>query len=194
MQDAVLRMVLAAGFVAKKEQSAPDRSRPGDVFISRLDANGPAAVDITVRDTLAPSRPVRTAADVGSWFQSQEADKRRKYDGQCRRLGWTLVPFVMDCYGAMGDEARGLVGTALRLLLGQKEPWARRQAEASTWQGLSITLAKEVGRQLRVAAYAVAPADDDPGRGGRPLERGAPVNPGGQGRPPLVHNPYHTRH
>ena len=104
-----------------------------ETFIPRLDANCPAAVDVTVRHSLAPSRPVRSAADLDSWFEGQEREKFAKYRGACARRGWTLIPFVVDCYGGMGREAAVLVGQLLKLLLGQKEAWARRSAEADVW-------------------------------------------------------------
>ena len=64
VQDAIHRLSLRAGLTARKEQAADDGSRPGDVFIPRLDANGPAALDVTVRHSLAPSRRVRSSNDV----------------------------------------------------------------------------------------------------------------------------------
>ena len=130
---------------------APDRTRPGDVFISRLDANGPAAVDITVRHTLAPSRHVRCADGVAPWFLTQEAEKVTKYQSQCRRLGWTMIPFVLDCFGALELEVQALMTSCLKLLAGQKELWARRTAEADAWQYLSIKFATAMARHLRLS-------------------------------------------
>ena len=103
-----------------------------------------------------------------------------------------MIPFVQDCYGGFGPEARSLVTTFHRSLVGQKEGWARRGAEADLWQQLSMTLAREVARQLRASCYVIGP-DDDPlpgaddaiwavplkGRGGR-----GPLGPGG------AHQPY----
>ena len=181
VQDAVLRVAQAAGFVARKEQAAPDRTRPGDVFIARLDANGPAAVDITVRHTLAPSRPVRKPEDLPSWFQGQEREKTAKYQSQCRRLGWSMVPFVMDCFGGLGDEARSFLSTCLTLLLGKKELWARRSAEANVWQRISLALAREVARQLRLSRFVAASMEEE--------DWGEHVGSLGQGRP-WTHSPY----
>ena len=186
VQDAVFRLAHAAGFTVRKEQMAPDRSRPGDVFVARLDANGPGAVDITVRHTLAPSRPVRRATDVDGWLAAQEREKVAKYAGQCRRLGWTMVPFVVDCYGAFGHEAQAFVASCLKLLLAQKELWARRGAEADAWQTLSLALAREVARQLRVSRFAEE-MTADPARELPPdPPRNGSVRVGGTG----AHDPY----
>jgi len=153
VQEALYRLLSRAGFTVRKEQATPERSRPGDVFVSRLDANGPAAVDITVRHPLAPSRVLPATFDVDRWRAQQEADKVRKYHAQCSRLGWSLVPFVADCYGGLGTEARTLVSTCLKQIAAQQEVGFRRGAEAEVWQGLLLPLAKEVGRQLRGSLF-----------------------------------------
>jgi hypothetical protein len=136
-----------AGFACKKEQKAPDGSRPGDLFISRLDENGPAAVDVTIRDPLAMSHPC-PREKIEDWHDEQELDKCRKYGTVCHRKGWKFVPFVMDVWGGLGREALALVQTFIKALVGQKEGWQRRRLEATVWQELSITLAKSVARQL----------------------------------------------
>ena len=159
--------------------SRPARSRLPPTARARVMSSSPGWMrtarqrDITVRDTLAPSRPVRSPSDVPRWFETQEREKVTKYR-ECRRLGWSLVPFVMDCFGGMGGEARGLVGTLLKLLLGQKELWARRTAEADAWQAISLALAQEVGRQLRLSCYINQPS----------MMEGEGDGGGG------VHNPY----
>jgi hypothetical protein len=35
--------------------------------------------------------------------------KHRKYDAECARHGWKMVPFVLETYGAKGAEARQLL-------------------------------------------------------------------------------------
>jgi len=162
VQDALFRLFGSAGYSVRKEQAAMDRTRPGDVFIARLDANGPAAVDITVRHPLPPSRPTPSSFDVDRWRSQQEGEKVRKYQAQCQRLGWTLVPFVVDCYGGLGSEARTLVAGCLKQLQAQQETWARRRAEAEAWQGLLVPLAKGVARQLQASLFAQGEDLDDP--------------------------------
>ena len=171
VQDFVLQLAHRAGFVARREQGGADRTRPGDVLISRLDSNGPCAVDITVRHSLALSHPVRAAGDLPNWVARQEADKHAKYDATCRSLGWSFVPFVVDCFGALGKEGRGLMSTLLKMLLAQQEGWERRRTEAEAWQGLSISLMREIGSQLRAARFLM---------GHDRADRGSPTS----------HNPY----
>jgi len=145
--EALAQVVRQAGYPCKKEQSAPDRTRPGDLFVSRLTADGPGAIDVTVRDPLAPSHPC-TAGSIGCWHEAQESQKLTKYHATCARLGWTLRPFVLDVFGGFGPDARALMGTLLKGLLGQHEAWQRRAVEASAWQRITFALMAEVGKQL----------------------------------------------
>jgi len=177
VQQFILDLAHRAGFSARREQGGADRTRPGDVLITRLDANGPCAVDITVRHTLAPSHPLRKSDEWPLWVSRQEEDKRTRYVATCRSLGWTFTPLVMDCFGAVGPEGRTLMGTLLRMLLAQREPWERRSAEADAWQGLSLALVREIGAQLRAARFLV------PGDVGMDGEEGAPSG---------AHVPYST--
>jgi hypothetical protein len=114
----------------------------------RYDANGPAAIDVTIRHPLAPSRNRAGLEDIGKWHEEQERDKIKKYGDGCQRRGWTFIPFVLDCYGGMGDGALTFVGNCIKLLAGQHDAWERRGVEGTCWQGISMTLAREVGRQL----------------------------------------------
>jgi hypothetical protein len=145
----------------KKEQRADDNSQPGDIFIPRLDSEGPVAIDVTIRHTQTPSNPLSRAAQLPIWQEKQEADKHRKYDATCSRRGWRLTPFVLDCFGGMGQQGRSLMSTLLKALLGQREGWLQRQTEAEVWQGLSLTLAKEISKQLVWSFYTNLSNDTD---------------------------------
>jgi hypothetical protein len=114
----------------------------------RYDANGPAAIDVTIRHPLAPSRTRPGTDEIGKWHEAQEEDKVKKYGEGCQRRGWTFIPFVMHCYGGMGDAALTFVTNCVHLLAGQHDAWERRGVEGNCWQGLSMALARELARQL----------------------------------------------
>jgi len=92
---------------------------------------------------------------VVTWHSRQEQEKNEKYVVRCHRRGWTFVPFVIDVFGGYGQEALDLVGTLLKGALGQREGWLRRGLEAEIWQGLSMALVRELGRQLAWGTFQV---------------------------------------
>jgi hypothetical protein len=144
----VLDLAQKAGFTARREEKADDRTRPGDVFITRYDANGPAAIDVSIRHPLQPSNPAITEAARTKWHEHQEADKTKKYEGTCKKLGWSFIPFIMDTYGGMGEQAQSFTTSCLKMLLSQREGWQRRSLEATVWQDVGMALARELARQL----------------------------------------------
>ena len=154
IQDTIVALSRRAGFTCRKEERTPEGTRPGDIFFPRWDCDGPAAVDVTVRDPRAPSHPLQSADGVGKWRQKQEEEKENLYAPACRRLGWTFVPFVVDVWGGLGEKAKAFMGALLKAILGQREGWQRRHMEASVWQELSVALARELGRQLAWHVHA----------------------------------------
>ena len=166
VQDFLLRLAHKAGYVARKEQTGLDRTRPGDIFVSRYSGGQPAAVDLTVRHTLRVAQPVRRPDGLGEWQERQEQEKDRRYRSQCDRLGWVFIPFVADCYGGLAARAREFMSACIKLITAQVHPGLARNAEADAWQGLTLTIAKEVAAQLRTQVWATAIQEDTAQGGG----------------------------
>jgi hypothetical protein len=160
IQDTVVTLARQAGLACRKEARADDNSRPGDILFLNWEGRGPAAVDVTVRDPLALSHPVQTDEGVQAWRERQEKEKRQKYTAQCNRLQWVFVPFVMDVFGGLAQEATELVNKLVRGVCSQSEKWLHREVEARVWQRLTLNLMREVGRQL---VWATMACDADEG-------------------------------
>jgi hypothetical protein len=88
-------------------------------------------------------------------------DKDRKYSATCALLCWSFIPFVADCYGGLGERATAFVTKFIRLDQAQEDISQRRGVEASIWQTLSITLARETARQLAWGALAQCDVEMD---------------------------------
>ena len=79
--EALACVATQGGYTFRREQGAGDGTRPGDLFLPRLNSDGPAAVNFTIRYTLVPApqfsqRPSR---------RGMPARKRRK-SGSTKRL------------------------------------------------------------------------------------------------------------
>ena len=90
----------------------PDRRR-GDLLLLR--DNSRLLIDVTVVRPTAPTQLQRLSAVAGAHMQplvtadAAEQLKHRKYDSECAKHGWKLVPFVLETYGAAGTAARQLL-------------------------------------------------------------------------------------
>jgi hypothetical protein len=176
--EALAQAASRGGFSYQREQGAGDGSRPGDLFLPRLNADGPAAVDVTVRDPLMPSRPA-TVERLPTWHSLQEGEKRTQSQTKCARLGWQFIPFVMDVFGGLGEAATELVSTLLKGILARQEAWQRRTVEATVWQSISLSLMKEVARQLAWTVFAEQQGEEE--AGSAPSTTHQPYGAGGWG-------------
>ena len=102
----------AAAAANKRQQSDEPDKRRGDLLLLR--DNVRLLIDVTVVRPTAPTQ-LRAASATGPHLQplaaaaAAELQKHRKYDSQCAAHGWTLVPFVLETYGAHGTQARQLL-------------------------------------------------------------------------------------
>ena len=62
-------------------------------------------IDVRVNDALAPTYD----GSLSHSFAVAASDKKRKYEQMSRELGSTVVPFVVDAFGALDREAVELV-------------------------------------------------------------------------------------
>lgn len=104
-----------------------------------------AIFDIRITDTDAPSYRSRAPAKV---LQSQEREKKDKYNGPCREAHLTFTPLVYSVDGLEGKEAR-----AARRRLAQRlaDKWDQKYSIVSNFirSRLSIALARSLSRCLR---------------------------------------------
>ena len=99
--DTLASVVKAAGYPCKREVSLPDGSkdrkgkllRAADVLVTRYDEHSPLAIDVTVRDPLKSSKPVKHDG-VEAWHAEQELSKCAKYVTHTNRAKWQFKAFV----------------------------------------------------------------------------------------------------
>ena len=130
LQTALADLIHNAGLMCALERGTGDGRRPADVFIPRWDADGPAAVDLTIRCPSAPANPVRDPAALDEWRLIQEREKIKQYEDTCLRARWTFVPLLLDRHAGMGAEARRFLAQLLPKVLGCHFGRRRRALEA----------------------------------------------------------------
>ena len=161
LQSTLAKFIQDAGLTCATERGTGDGRRPADVFIPRWDADGPAAIDLTIRCPSAPANPVRDPAGMDKWRMAQEREKTALYEETCLRARWAFIPFVVDTHGGMGPEARRFISQLLPKLLGSHFGKRRRTLEGDFWQSLLFPVMAVIGRQLyslKLSAPAAASA------------------------------------
>ena len=159
LQDTLTDLVRELGLTVDKEVGTGDGTRPGDLFIPRWTADGVTVVECTVRHLNAPSRLVIDPDHVADWRHDQELEKTNKYLERCEQVGWQFVPFMMDLWGGLGPAASKFMKHYLALALGAEEETERRSIEASVWQRLSVSVMRQIGKQLTLFDTLGGPPD-----------------------------------
>ena len=73
------------------------------------------------------------------------------------------MPFILDVYGGVGEAGQTLLSSLLKGILSRQDAWQRRGTEASIWQLLSVSLMREIGKQLVWSVFASPGLEDDSG-------------------------------
>ena len=118
----------------------------GDIGAHGFWQRGRTAIfDVRITDTDAPSYRSRAPAKV---LQSQEREKKDKYNGPCREAHLTFTPLVYSVDGLEGKEARA---ARRRLASHLADKWDQKYSIVSNFirSRLSIALARSLSRCLR---------------------------------------------
>ena len=134
---------------------------------------GAAAIDVTVRDPLKESGPVK-ADEIAKWHHAQELEKCGKYVIHTNRAKWQFKPFVCDVWGGLGEEAYNVTAHLVKAIVSQKEAWQRREAEGLVWQTLSFAPRREIGKQLAMEPTERLEPGKVSGKRPRPLPHHCP--------------------
>ena len=148
LQHSLAELIRDAGYPCELERGFGDGSRAADILIPRWDADGPAAVDVTVRCPVAPHNPLRDPSSLPQWHLRQEEDKVKRYGDGCARMGWGFHPFVLDTWGGLGPSARAFMAQVAKRSLGGRLGRERTSQEMTLWQRLLFPPMAALGRQL----------------------------------------------
>ena len=148
LQDALESILVDAGLQCQREVGYGDGTRAADLLVPRWDADGPAAIDLTVRCPVAPHQPLRDPGRLPSWRETQEEEKLAKYEEGTRRAGWSFHPFLVDTWGGLGPTASRFMTVLVRRAARARTGPDRRLFEMTVWQRLLFPVMAQLARQL----------------------------------------------
>ena len=77
-----------------------------------------------------------------------ERAKKTKQLSSCEAMGWAHHPAAYSPWGGQGSAARGLLYEVLKRATADQQGWSKTQRILELRQNLSLTLAREVAKQL----------------------------------------------
>ena len=105
-------------------------------------------VDLTITSPLALDAFPLSVEKAKRHLNEAEKEKRSKQLPSCEAMGWGHHPAAYSPWGGQGTAARSLLWEVLKHATSDQQGWAKTQRILELRQNLSITLAREVARQL----------------------------------------------
>ena len=96
---------------------------------------------------------------MGAFNRKAEEAKVTKHLDHCKNRGWGFIPHCLNCWGGLGPSATALWEQILKRAVNSLIGKDRDRHSLQLRQSLSISLMREVGRQLEVAHLVQDPLD-----------------------------------
>jgi hypothetical protein len=77
-----------------------------------------------------------------------ESRKVRADGPACEQQGWGFSPFALSTWGALGSSAKAVLFEVTKRATADLGGWPKTQALLEIREGLSVTLMREIARQL----------------------------------------------
>ena len=148
LRDAWAQVLATANIRHAKEVAASGGDRPADILLIGWDKGCDVCVDLTITSPLALDAFPLSVEKAKRHLNEAEKEKRSKQLPSCEAMGWGHHPAAYSPWGGQGTAARSLLWEVLKHATSDQQGWAKTQRILELRQNLSITLAREVARQL----------------------------------------------
>jgi hypothetical protein len=148
LRDAWAAYLRMAGIPHQREVVATGRFRPADILLEGWNAGEDVAVDITVSHPLGAANFPLAPDAAARHLRAKEANKCRKHASSCRGVRWACHPAAYTPWGGQGPMAASLFHEVAKRAGADGLSWTRRARTAELRQALSLSLMREVARQL----------------------------------------------
>jgi hypothetical protein len=145
LRDQILKMASLAGYAPRREPMIPNSSLRGDVLL-RKGASW-TLTDIAVVNASCRTHIKHTVVSTGNAAAHYAKKKHDHYDAACKAANWTLVPLVVETFGAWSPESLPLLRQLAKDMGARSGTvWHRRIPRAMRM--LQLALARGVCRAL----------------------------------------------
>ena len=148
LRDAFFDVLVASAIPSAKEVACGGQQRPADILLLTWERGRDVAVDFTVTHPLGLSQHPLIVKNVARHCQRAEAAKTAAEGDLCQRAGWGFAPAAFTPWGGSGPTARALLHEVGRRATAHLAGWPKQRRLREIHEGLSLTLAREVVRQL----------------------------------------------
>jgi len=147
-RNAFFAMCVRNKLAVEKEAECIAGRRPADVLLLQWSRGQHVAVDFVCSHPAGlaehPLDPERAAKHCNR----AEARKVRSDGPPCEAKGWGFSPFAMTTWGGLGSSAKAVLFEVTKRATADLKGWPKTRALDEIREDLSVTLMREVARQL----------------------------------------------
>ena len=132
----------------QKEAERLDKRRPADVLLLNWSRGQHVAVDFVCTHPAGVANHPLVVENTTKHCNRAELQKVRADAPACEAKGWGFSPFAISTWGGLGSSAKAVLFEVTKRVTADLQGWPRSQALEDIRQGLSVTLMRQVARQL----------------------------------------------
>lgn len=148
LRDTWAQVLASGGIRHAKEVAVPGGDRPADILLIGWDKGTDVCVDLTITSPLGLDAYPLNTEKARRHLNEAEKEKRTKQITQCEAMGWGHHPAAYSPWGGQGNAAKSLLFEVLKRATADQQGWPKTQRILEMRQNLSLTLAREVAKQL----------------------------------------------
>ena len=146
-----------------KEAATSQLDRPADILLLGFQKGMDVALDFTISSPCTLDQYPFSPEKAKKHLSNAEATKRQHNSEICERMRWECFPVGYSTWGGEGPGARRLFNEVVQRATADLQGWQRAERVKEMRQTLSLTLVREIARQLRLRCRV---NDDDTPVGG----------------------------
>ena len=149
-RNAFFAVCVQHGIAVEKEPECLAGRRPADVLLLLWTRGQHVAVDFVCTHPAGPAQYPLEGARGAKHCNRAEASKLRENSAPCQEKGWGFSPFAVSTWGGLGTSAKAVLFEVSKRATADLRGWPKTHALQAIRETLSVTLMREVARQLTV--------------------------------------------
>ena len=149
-RNAFFAMCVRYGMAAELEAECLAGRRPADVLLLQWSRGQHVAIDFVCTHPAGLANHPLVVDQASKHCNQAEARKVRADGPPCEAKGWGFSPFALSTWGGLGSSAKAVLFEVTKRATADLKGWPKTRALDEIRQGLSVTLMKEIARQLSV--------------------------------------------
>jgi hypothetical protein len=147
-RDAFFAVCARYRVAVEKEVECLANKRPADILLLQWSRGQHVAVDFVCTHPAGVAQHPLVAENAAKHCNRAEARKVQADGPVCEAKGWGFSPFAINTWGGMGSSAKAVLFEVTKRMMADLQGWPRTKALEDIRQSLSVTLMREIARQL----------------------------------------------